>query len=152
MKLFKEWNVHKYYGPEIVKIMLEELVSRKEKFEKMEKAKMRWSFFAMGCAALFLLFGSRAITSQQVSLNTNILSAVIGHPAVFLLMILLSIGFIQLRYFVKKAKKAEKEFDELREEMIDRSSELWEKDSDWKAREALYSYIKKEHDINLYHK
>ncbi|WP_332630051.1 DUF2663 family protein [Halalkalibacter flavus] len=152
MKLFKEWNVRKYYGPEIVKVMLEELVARKEKLEKFEKAKMYWSIFAMGCAALFLLFGSASLSRQQMSLNTNILSAMVGHPLILLLMLLLSVGFIQLRLFVKKAKKAEKEFDELREEIIDRSSELWEKDSDWKSREALYSYIKKEHNINLYHK
>jgi hypothetical protein len=152
MKLFKEWNVKAYYGPEIVKVMLEELVARKNKLEKMEKAKIRWSLFAMLCAAIFLLFGSKALKSQQLSFDTNILAAIIGHPLVLVLMLLLSIGFIQLRYFVKKAKKAEKEFDDLREELIERSSELWPNDSDWESREALFSFMKDEHDINLYHK
>ncbi|WP_332693448.1 DUF2663 family protein [Halalkalibacter lacteus] len=152
MKLFKEWNVEAHYGPEIVKVMLEELVTRKNKLEKMEKAKLRWALFVMLCVAIFLLFGSRVLTSQQLSFNTNILAAIIGHPLILALMLLLSIGFFQLHFFVKKVKKAEKEFDELREEFIDRSSELWPNDTDWESREALYSFVKKEHDINLYHK
>ncbi|MFC0472933.1 DUF2663 family protein [Halalkalibacter kiskunsagensis] len=152
MKLFKEWNVEAHYGPEIVKVMLDELVTRKNKLEKMERAKLRWSLYAMFCAAVFLLFGSKVLSSQQLSFNTNILDTIIGHPLILALMLLLSIGFIQLRFFVKKAKKAEKEFEELREEFIDRSSELWPNDTDWESREALYSYVKKEHDINLYHK
>ncbi|GAE25685.1 hypothetical protein JCM9140_1692 [Halalkalibacter wakoensis JCM 9140] len=152
MKVFKEWNVAKYYGPVVVKVMLEELISRKEKLEKMEKAKMLWSLFAMGCVAVFLLFGTTVLSNQQLSFQTNLLSAMVSHPLILVLMLLLSIGFIQLHFFGKKAKKAEKEFDQLREELIDRNTEFWDNDTDWKAREALYSYVKKEHDINLYHK
>ncbi|GAE35892.1 DUF2663 family protein [Halalkalibacter akibai] len=150
MKQFKEWNVKPYYGPEIVGIMLEELVARKNKVEKMEKAKMRWSLFAMGCAAIFFLFGYKAF--GNVGMSNNILNVLLGSPLILVLLLLLSIGFIQLNFFVKKTTKAEKEFDELREELISRSTELWETDDTWESREAVYSFMKREHDINLYHK
>ncbi|WP_227936154.1 DUF2663 family protein [Alkalihalobacillus deserti] len=150
MKPFKEWNLKSNYGPEVVKIMLEELVDRKNKVEKMEKAKIRWSLFLMFCAAIFCLFGYQ--TFQQTNLNSNILSTLIEQPIILMLMLLLSVGFIQLHFFGKKEKKAEKEFDELREEIITRSPEFWERDVTWELRETVYSYMKKEHDINLYHK
>lgn len=152
MKPFKEWNVNSNYGPEVVKVMLEELVTRKNKVEKMEKAKTRWSLFSMFSASIFCLFGYQAFQVQQTSLNSNILNALVGQPAVLLLMLLLSIGFIQLHFFGKKEKKAEKEYDELREEIIVRSPEFWETDVTWESREAVFSYMKNEHDINLYHR
>jgi hypothetical protein len=152
MKTFKEWNVNLSYEPKVVKVMLEELVNRKNKLEKMEKAKMQWSLFAMACTAIFLLLGYNALSSQQVGMNTNILTALFGQPIILFLLLLLSVGFVQLNFFVKKTTKAEKEFDELREEIISRSTELWESDVSWESREAVYSFMKKEHDINLYHK
>ncbi|MFC0559842.1 DUF2663 family protein [Halalkalibacter alkalisediminis] len=152
MKPFKEWNVKSNYGPEVVKVMLEEIVVRKNKVDQMEKAKIRWSLYLMFCAAIFCLFGYRAFQFQQSQLSSNVLSALIGQPIVLMLMLLLAIGFFQLHFFGKKEKKAEKEFDELREEIIARSLEFWEADVNWKSREAVYSYMKEEHDINLYHK
>ncbi|ARK30270.1 DUF2663 family protein [Halalkalibacter krulwichiae] len=152
MKPFKDWNISSYYGPEAVKFMLEELVSRKNKLEKMEHAKLWWSMFALFCAAVFFLFGYRVVNTHGTDYSANFLSALLGHPVLLILMLLLSISFIQLNHFVKKANKAEKEFDELREEFIARSTELWEMDATWEARDKVFSFMKQEHDINLYHK
>lgn len=150
MKVFKEWNIRS--GPVIVKVMLEELVKRKDKLEKMEKAKMRWSLYALFCLAILFLLGFQVFSSHHVSFNTNVLSLIVTHPYMLFLLLLLSIGFIQIRFFTKKSTKAEKEFEALREELIIRSTELWEEDIEWEAREDVFSYMKKEFDINLYHK
>ncbi len=152
MQPFKEWNVNGSYGTYTVKVILEELVSRKNKYDKCEQAKRRWSWFALLSVAILLMFGYRILAVNGLSLNGNVLSVVVDEPFLLLLILLFCIAFFQIRFFDKKAAKAEKEFDELRFEVIERNTELWEKDQSWEMRERLYSFMKQEHDINLYHK
>jgi hypothetical protein len=51
----------------------------------------------------------------------------------------------------KKLDKAEKEFQLLRCEIINKSKQLWEKEEEWKNRHKVFEMMKKNYDINLYH-
>lgn len=52
----------------------------------------------------------------------------------------------------KKFEKAEKDFEELKEDVIDRSSDIWNSEVLEVKRIAQYHELKNKYDINLYHK
>jgi hypothetical protein len=47
--------------------------------------------------------------------------------------------------------KKEKEYQELRCEIVNRSKDLWKKEEHWKNRHFDFEVMKKTYDINLYH-
>ena len=47
--------------------------------------------------------------------------------------------------------KKEKEYQELRCEIVNRSKDLWKKEEHWKNRHIDFEAMKKTYDINLYH-
>ena len=147
-----DWKQKNYESNLVVKVMAEELISRQRKMNKLEKARIIWTSFLLGCLLIFVFFGYKIYNWKGLAFSGEYLSAFTSYPLFILLILVLVIAFIQLNIFEKKGKKAEKEFEELRAEFIDRNAELWEKDRDWKNREEVYSYMKKEYDINLYHK
>ncbi|NEU31099.1 DUF2663 family protein [bacterium LRH843] len=153
MNKLKESNsISRSYGPNIVMVMMEELISRQKKLDKYEKARTRWSWLVLFLLAILLFWGYKVYIWYTIPFNSNILSTFTKEPFMLTLLLLIAVGLIQLKYFVKKSTKAEKEFEELRMEFIERNSELWSEDESWKQREVLLSFMKKEHDINLYHK
>ena len=48
-------------------------------------------------------------------------------------------------------EKAEKEYQLLRCEIIQKSKLLWENESEWKNRHKVFEMMKNNFDINLYH-
>ncbi|WP_100407173.1 DUF2663 family protein [Bacillus solitudinis] len=150
MGAIKPWKLNKVTG--IVEVMLEELVVRKEKLAKFERAKMIWSLAVMFCLAVFLFFGYDTLSKSEYAFGTNLLSSLLANAHLLLLVLILSVGLTQVRHFEKKSKKAEKEFEGLREELMERSSELWNEDYEWRDRQDVYDYMKKEFDINLFYK
>lgn len=149
-EIMKEQEIIKRNSSKVAGVMLDELISRQRKFNRMEKARIIWATFVFVCLAILLFFCYQFLTWHHPSIYSNLLS-LINEPQMFFLLLLLVIGFIQLRYFVKKSTKAEDEFEELRKELIERNAELWEDDLLWEKREAVYSYMKDVHGINLYH-
>ncbi|TWI54610.1 DUF2663 family protein [Halalkalibacter nanhaiisediminis] len=152
MKQFKERNMKGINDQGIVNVMVKELVIRKNKLEKLEKAKVNWSLFTLMCLAIFLLFGYQLIIGQNGSFGNSILTEFTKSPFLFVLLLLFTISFIEIHFFEKKATKAENEFEALRMELIERNTELWPNDESWEVRDRLYSYMKDKHNINLYYK
>ncbi|ERN54136.1 YpbF family protein [Alkalihalophilus marmarensis] len=149
----KQWNIHPDALTNVSKVMLEEMIARKEKWEKLNKAKNHWSSFTLLSLGLFLLFGAQVLRgSSGLHFSSNFLSILVGNTILLLLILLFIVGIVQVKLLSKKTTKAEIEFEALREECIERSSELWEKDQSWQQRESVFTYMKTEHDINLYHK
>ncbi|WP_368504539.1 DUF2663 family protein [Alkalihalophilus sp. As8PL] len=152
MKQFKEWNINPYALTKVSLVMLEEMVTRKEKWDQYKKAKDHWSLFTLLSLGLFLLFGAQVIRSVGGAIGPNLLSILVGNVFLLLLILLFAVGLVQVKLFTKKVTKAEDEFESLRIECIDRSSELWEEDQGWKYRDDVFTYMKKNHDVNLYYK
>ncbi|WP_088102250.1 DUF2663 family protein [Halalkalibacter urbisdiaboli] len=146
----KKWKLNESVTG-VIEVMLEELITRKHKLEKLEKAKTWWSLLVMFCLAVFLFFGYEHFMKGS-TYGANFLSILFENQLLLLLIVVLAIGLSQVRYFEKKAKKAEKEFDALREEFIDRSSELWDGDEDWTNRQNVFTMMEKEFEINLFYK
>lgn len=135
-----------------IRVLLNELVARKHKWEVVEKAKARWSLFLLGCLALLVFAVYRLIFGTGAVFSHRLISVLTTDPFFIGAMGLCAIGYWQLRFFSKKEDKAEKEYEELRLDIITRSPELWEDDRSWKKREQTYDFMKRVHGVNLYHK
>lgn len=56
MKKYSAWKGHFYKGTAVTKVMLTELIKRKDKLDKLEKAKTLWLLILLFYSALFLFF------------------------------------------------------------------------------------------------
>jgi hypothetical protein len=142
----KQWNIHPDALTNVSKVMLEEMIARKEKWEKLNKAKNHWSSFTLLSLGLFLLFGAQVLRgSSGLHFSSNFLSILVGNTILLLLILLFIVGIVQVKLLSKKATKAEIEFEALREECIERSSELWEKDQHQRQSEQSCPLLRSFH-------
>ncbi|GAF65335.1 DUF2663 family protein [Alkalihalobacillus trypoxylicola] len=136
--------------PKYFQFMLTELINRKKKMDKHEKAKINWSIFvftSMAIAFIYIIYTYFIHTA-----STNIRQFFTLNTSTILLIMITTLGVLQVKYFKKKEEKAEKEYEELRLEIIERSPEFWQEDQDWSKRHLIFTQIKSENDINLFHK
>ncbi|KMK76475.1 DUF2663 family protein [Alkalihalobacillus pseudalcaliphilus] len=138
--------------PLFFKEMLQELIKRRNKLIQMEKATKIWTYFCLGCIAALVLLAFYAFSFGAFKSGFNYHKLFQIDPMTIFLVLLVAIGIAQVRYFQKKEKKAEKEYEELRAEVIEKTPELWEADGTWVKRHKLFKQIGKQHDINLFYK
>ncbi len=75
-----------------------------------------------------------------------------GDSSFIFLSLAVAFAFFQVKYYYLKSEKAEKEFDALREELIERSTELWYTEEQWNNRKQVYDKMNKDYGINLFFK
>jgi hypothetical protein len=68
-----------------------------------------------------------------------------------LVVLLIVGGYATAQYYKKKEEKAETEYHNLRCEVIRKSTELWPQPIQWQKRHEVFSMMKNEFDINLFH-
>ena len=141
-------NNEHFFGSKIVETMLEELIARHQSFQKLEKTRNIWAII-MIIFSVFMLFISNEILMIKSEPN-QIFTQITNEPRFIFLLFLVMLLFSQFHFLTKKTLKAEKDFEELRIEIIERSNELWESDILWEKRHEVYTYMKKVHNINLY--
>ena len=61
------------------------------------------------------------------------------------------ISYGSMNVLKQQKDKKEKEYQELRCEIVDRSKDLWKKEEEWKNRHLVFEIMKNKYDINLYH-
>ncbi|MED1561274.1 hypothetical protein AJ85_13335 [Alkalihalobacillus alcalophilus ATCC 27647 = CGMCC 1.3604] len=132
--------------------MLQELIKRKKKLDKMEKSLKIWSIFVLSALAIISVIALYSFLFGRLRTGFSYHQLLQMDSSTIFLILLLVTGIFQVRYFQKKEKKAEKEFEELRFEMIDKSPEIWNDDIQWKKRHRFFKAIEKRHDINLFYK
>jgi hypothetical protein len=67
------------------------------------------------------------------------------------LMAVTAILYGAMNVLRQQKDKKEKEYQELRCEIVNRSKDLWKKEEHWKSRHVDFDVMKKTYDINLYH-
>lgn len=129
---------------------LQLLVAKKRKFDQFKKREWRWrlsTFFTLG---LFLIYIYYFIVGQSTSYSE--MFAYFFDRSIHLPIVMFigcQIGMI--KYLLYKKDKAEKEYHELRKEMVKRSDDYWSQPEEWKQRHQVFEMMKREFDINLYH-
>ncbi|MGG1691574.1 YpbF family protein [Bacillus ginsengihumi] len=135
---------------EATKQMLQHVVDRKYKFERLKKkhqlilwTSILYTFLWSFC--LFYFF----VRPYSYTLF-ELFEVVFNHQLyIFSLLLIVCLWGMSKILFDKK-EKAEKEFQDLRCEIIDRSKDLWKGEA-WKKRHEIFEMMKTQYDINLYH-
>ncbi|WP_342432161.1 DUF2663 family protein [Neobacillus sp. FSL H8-0543] len=136
---------------EATKQMLENVRKRKQKFDEAKK----WHFFTIYSTLFFafLFFSYFYLTVAKIysySFFAMFSAAVNDSVNVLLFFVTLSL-FGAMNVLKQQKEKKEKEYQELRCEIVDRSKDLWKKEDQWGNRHIIFEMMKKNYDINLYH-
>lgn len=133
------------------KQMLDNVVKRKRKFEK-AKLKHHLSIAAtLIMTGLFLFYTYQTIVLSYSYSFYAMFSAFVQKGANFYFLIATFSLYGAMIIYKEQRDKKEKEFHELRCEIVDRSKDLWKKEEEWKSRHLVFEMMKREYDINLYH-
>ncbi|MED1204906.1 YpbF family protein [Heyndrickxia acidicola] len=138
------------YTDQTTKQMLQNLVSRKKKFERYKKRHLLllWTSVFYSFACLYLLYHT-VLEPYSYSFG-EIFMVFAGQfkHALFLLSAAGLWGATKILY--DKKQKTESEYHALRCEIIDKSKDLWKNEA-WKERHLVFEMMKKKYDINLFH-
>ncbi|MDQ0271113.1 YpbF family protein [Cytobacillus purgationiresistens] len=131
--------------------MLQKVVERKNKFDKLKE----WHLLVMWAVVLlsFIYFAYLFYqVLQPYSYSFAAMFSVFVNQTFNLYCLITIIGlFGWMNVLRQKREKAEKEYQALRCEIIDKSKDLWKKEEEWKNRHIVYNMMKKNYDINLFH-
>lgn len=133
------------------KQMLQNVVVRKKKFEALKKKHLQSLWATMIIAALFLIYLYLYIAVPYSYSFFKMFSVFVDDFSHFLFLAITTGIYGYMLIIKKKMDKAEKEFQLLRCEIINKSKQLWEKEDEWKNRHKVFDMMKKNYDINLFH-
>jgi hypothetical protein len=136
---------------EATKQMLDNVRKRKQKFDDAKK----WHYFSIysTLSFAFLFFSYFYLTVAKIysySFFAMFSAAVNDSVNVLLFFVTLSL-FGAMNLLKQQKDKKEKEYQELRCEIVDRSKDLWKKEDQWGNRHIIFEMMKNKYDINLYH-
>ncbi|WP_059170986.1 DUF2663 family protein [Bacillus sp. FJAT-27445] len=140
-----------YRTDHATKKMLDNVVKRKKKFDKAKKRHHLAIIGTLGSASFFLayLYGTIA---QAYSYSFYAMFSAFVRDSANLYFLVGTVSLYGMMVLLKEQReKKEKEYHELRCEIVDRSKDLWKKEEEWKSRHLVFEMMKKEFDINLYH-
>ncbi len=132
------------------KQMLQHLIERKRKLNYYQRTHKLFLLISIIYTLCVFYFMNRFIIVPY-SYSLYELFTLLVNNTKYLYIILLSVGFFGVSNILfNKKEKYEKEYHDLRCEIIDRSKDLWKGDA-WKNRHKVFQMMKKNYDINLYH-
>ncbi|MFT8322406.1 MAG: YpbF family protein [Bacillus sp. (in: firmicutes)] len=139
------------YTDEATKTMLEKLVAKKRKYDLLNKRHLliMWLTIFLAFVYSYWLYKQIAIPYAH-SFAVMFSEFVQGKFNLYATIIIVGcFGFMNI--LKQKKDKAEKEYHQLRCEIIDKSKDLWKKEEEWKNRHKVFEMMKQQYDINLFH-
>ncbi len=147
-KFIEEFGNH---TDEPTKVMLQNVYKHKVKFDGYKNKLITCTWVTLIFFTLFLLYFNFFILSLYSSDADKLFVAIVTDGILYILTITL-IFFTGLgSYFKRKKEKHEKEYQDLRREIVQKSPIQWRYPFDWEKRNEVYLKMKDEKDINLYH-
>ncbi|MCA1054677.1 YpbF family protein [Rossellomorea aquimaris] len=141
---FEEWT------DPATKQMLSNLVDRKQKFDRAKKMHLYCLWIAVFTSFCFFYYLTKAILEPYSYSFGTMFSIFISNSVLVIIAVFLAGLFGGVRVLYQQKEKKEKEYQDLRKEIIDRSKDLWKEDA-WKKRHKVFDEMKSLFDINLYH-
>lgn len=139
------------YTDPATKQMLENVRKKKKKFDDSK----RWHYFSiygtLFFALIFFLYFYLSIAKNYSYSFFALFSASMNDSVNILLLVTTVIMYGAMNVLRQQKEKKEKEFHELRCEIVDRSKDLWKKEEQWNNRHHVFEMMKSRYDINLYH-
>ncbi|MEH7176713.1 DUF2663 family protein [Neobacillus vireti] len=136
---------------EATKQMLENVRKRKVKFDTAKKWHYLTIYSMLLFAFLFFSYFYFMIAKQYSYSFFAMFSASVSNAVNLGLLAITAILYGAMNVLKQQKDKKEKEYQELRCEIVNRSKDLWKKDEHWKNRHVDFEVMKKTYDINLYH-
>jgi predicted nucleic acid-binding protein len=136
---------------EATKQMLENVRKRKVKFDTAKRLHYLSIYSMLLFAFLFFSYFYFMIAKQYSYSFFAMFSASVSDAINISLMAVTAILYGAMNVLRQQKDKKEKEYQELRCEIVNRSKDLWKKEEHWKNRHVDFDVIKKTYDINLYH-
>ncbi|MEW9049794.1 MAG: DUF2663 family protein [Neobacillus sp.] len=139
------------YTDEATKHMLENVRKRKQKFDDAK----RWHYYSIYGTLFFafIFFTYFYLTiAKFFSYSFFAMFSASVNDSVNVLLFFVTLGLFGAMNVLRQQKdKKEKEYQELRCEIVDRSKDLWKKEEHWNNRHHVFELMKRKYDINLYH-
>ena len=132
---------------EYYEVLKNALIKAKKKETAAEKKMIRSGLFILTLLLSGVIYAVYLMRTAEYS--SSYLSFILSDT---LFMIWIASLFLSYYYFhekTRKFEKAEKDYDELVEDIIDRSADIW---SSHELKVAFFEELKRIHDINLYYK
>ncbi|GIN85631.1 hypothetical protein J6TS2_20170 [Heyndrickxia sporothermodurans] len=138
------------YTDQATKQMLQNLVDRKIKFERLKQFHilLLWISVFYSFTCLYLMYNH--ILKPYSYSFAHIFSIIVGENRHLFFLFIAIAAFGATKVLYEKKEKAEKEYHELRCEIIDRSKDLWKNEA-WISRNVIFEMMKAKYNINLYH-
>ncbi|GHH98153.1 YpbF family protein [Neobacillus kokaensis] len=133
------------------KQMLENLRKRKVKFDVAEKRHFISVYGTLGLAFLFFCYFYFNIANHYSYSFFAMFSASLKDSMNMFLLAVTLISYGMMNVLRQQKDKKEKEYQELRCEIVNRSTDLWKGEKEWKNRHLIFELMKKQYDINLFH-
>jgi len=135
---------------EATKQMLQNLIERKRKLDKLHKKQMFFlSLFFLYTFLFIYLFYKKLLIPYSDS-TFQIISSFFDSRMMMLLLLAGAALLGAVKIFRDQKDKAEEEFHALRCEIIDKSKDLWKNDA-WENRHKIFEMMERKFGINLYH-
>ena len=135
----------------VTKRILENVIKRKNKYDLFKKRHKLAVWITLMLGTWFFIYIYYTIVKNYSYSFEKMFSEFVSNQT-NLILLMITIGMYGYMNLLKgKMEKAEKEFHELRCEIIERSKDLWCKQDEWENRHYIFEIMKKDHDINLYH-
>lgn len=133
------------------KKILENVVKRKKKFDFYKQRHNKTIWITVLLVSIFFIYIYFTVAKPYSYSFAAMFSAFVNDTNNLLLLVV-TVGMYGYMNLLKgKMDKAEKEFHDLRCEIVDRSKDLWRKEEAWNNRHLVFEMMKKQYDINLYH-
>ncbi|MFK9095370.1 DUF2663 family protein [Bacillus salipaludis] len=133
------------------KQMLENVRKRKVKFDNLKKWHYISIYLTLFFAFIFFVYFYFNIAGHHSYSFLAIISAALNDTFNMFVLTMTLIGLGAMNLLKQQKEKKEKEYQELRCEIVDRSKDLWKREEEWKNRHVVFEIMKKQYDINLYH-
>ncbi len=133
------------------KRMLQNVIDRKRKFDFLKKKHFRTTLITIILALVYVGYVYILYVKPYSYSFFDMFFAFISNSSAFFYCIVIFGIYGYMLILKKKMDKAEREYHALRCEIVDRSKDLWKKESAWKERHKVFSMLKENYDINLYH-
>ncbi|MBI0576185.1 YpbF family protein [Neobacillus cucumis] len=139
------------YTDETTKQILENVRKRKKKFDDSKKLHNYWIMATLVVSFIYLYYFYITIGKQYSYSFFAMFSVSVSDLKNLILLAMTILMYGWMNVLKQKKDKFEKEYHDLRCEIVDRSKDLWKKEEQWKNRHVDFEIIKKTYDINLYH-
>ena len=135
--------------PEVTLTILRQLVQRKAKQDALKRKLVWWGMIFLSC----IVFASIFVTMQLHSVSTGerTYNDLMKSPSLWGVALAVFGTYWQFFLTRKSFEEAEEEYEALRMDVLNRSTELWSTEEQWEMRHLVFEFMKEQFDINLYY-